>query len=72
MIQLNLGDEPIELTNERAARLPMAIKAFNTHGPSDANFKDILDKGYQVARDQLRERQHGKCAFCEKSEDAFK
>lgn len=72
MIQLNLGDEPIELTDVRAERLPKAIKALNAHGPNHNEFKDILDRGYQVARDQLRERQHGKCAFCEKSEDAFK
>lgn len=32
----------------------------------------MLDHGYQVAKEQLRARQHGKCAYCETQDDAFK
>jgi hypothetical protein len=74
MIHLDLGDadEPVELRQERAARLPLAIAAFNRHGPGSKELTDLLDAGYQVARAELRRRQHAKCAFCEKREDAFK
>jgi uncharacterized protein (TIGR02646 family) len=72
MIRLNLGAEPTILTTKRNECLPLAIAAFNSKGPSHGDFKATLDHGYQVARKALRHRQHGKCAFCEKSEDAFK
>ncbi len=72
MIRLNLGAEPAELETERATRLPLAITAFNSHGPGAKQLTNLLDQGYQVARPTLRDRQHGKCAFCEKQEDAFK
>lgn len=72
MIHLELGDEPTELANERAARLPEAIRLLNAYGYHHKEFGALLDNGYQVARTELRKRQFGKCAFCEKKEDAFK
>jgi uncharacterized protein (TIGR02646 family) len=72
MIRLDLGAEPPALTAERTTRLPVAIAAFNAHGPGHAELTKLLDAGYRVAREELRKRQHGKCAFCEKKEDAFK
>ncbi|MGJ7538568.1 MULTISPECIES: hypothetical protein [unclassified Variovorax] len=72
MIRLELGDEPPELKVQRDARLPAAVQAFNTHGPGHELLTSLLDGGYRVAREQLYARQHGKCAFCEKKEDAFK
>lgn len=70
MIKLNLGIEPIELTNERNIQLPLAIAAFNLHGQDHKDFKEILDKGYRSAAiDTLYVRQHKKCAFCESFEE---
>jgi hypothetical protein len=70
MIKLDLGGEPAALTNERNFRLPQAITFFNQHGEDHKAFKALLDKGYQVARSTLYERQYEKCAFCESNEDA--
>lgn len=72
MIQLSLGSEPSVLKSERRARLPNAVSAFNIHGPGSQAFTSLLDKGYDVAKSELRRRQHGKCAYCEKQEDAFR
>ncbi|MGE7989572.1 hypothetical protein ACQKPE_00670 [Pseudomonas sp. NPDC089554] len=72
MIRLDLGDEPETLKASREERLPAAITAFNNHGTGHEDFTKLLDTGYQVARPDLRDRQHGKCAFCEKNEDPFK
>jgi uncharacterized protein (TIGR02646 family) len=72
MIRLELGSEPARLTQERTNRLPAAIQMLNARGLGHKDFTTLLDVGYQVAREELRERQRGKCAFCEKKEDAFK
>lgn len=72
VIRLDLGAEPQELKSSRDENLPLAIAAFNLHGTNKKAFTQLLDSGYQIARTTLRDRQHGKCAFCEKSEDAFK
>lgn len=69
MIKLDLGVEPAELTIERNARLPNAINLFNLHGEDHADFKALLDHGYQAARPALYTRQYEKCAFCESNED---
>lgn len=68
MIKLELGDEPEALRTERERRLPEAINAFNLHGQEHKEFKDLLDHGFQVARQALHDRQHSKCAFCENNE----
>lgn len=72
MIRLDLGPEPAALSTERANRLPAAVAAFNAHGAGQALFTQLLDSGFQVVKQELRKRQHGKCAFCEKKEDSFK
>lgn len=71
MIRLNLGREPAELRAKRNSRLPKAIIAFNTHGHGSSELSEVLKDGYQVVKETLRLRQHGKCAFCERGEDAF-
>lgn len=70
MIRLNMGAEPAVLRTERRKRLPVAIAAFNTHGHGNATFNQTLI-GYKVAKKALWERQHGKCAFCERAENPF-
>lgn len=70
MIALDLGPEPAELTASRAVNLPLAVAAFNAiQGINRKAFTETLDVGYQVARKELYARQHGKCAFCEKTLD---
>lgn len=66
MIRLDLGEEPDKLRAEREKRLPSVIQAFN----AGTAFSELLDEGYQVAKASLHQRQFGKCAFCEKTEDA--
>lgn len=71
MIRLTrMGSEPQALREEREKRLPLAIAAFNAHGHGSEHLAGTL-KGYGVVREALRTRQHGKCAFCERAEDAF-
>lgn len=69
MIKLELGLEPRALKAQRDQRLPEAIKEFNQNGAASNALKQLLDDGYQVARDALFQRQFGKCAFCENLED---
>lgn len=70
MIRLKMGGEPQVLREERRKRLPVALAAFNAHGTGTEELNVTLT-GYQVAKVILRERQHGKCALCERAEDAF-
>ncbi len=70
MIRLKMGSEPQKLRDERNKRLPLAIAAFNAHGHGTREFKKTL-AGYDVVKDSLRQKQHGKCAFCERNEDPF-
>lgn len=74
MIKLNLGFEPVALRNERRRLLPLAIAAFNGYGAGSKELGAVIEekKGYRVAKEKLRRLQHGKCAYCEKLEDAFK
>ena len=59
MIRLRRGAEPAALTRARADRLGAAITAWATHQP-------LVFDGYQCARSVLWERQHHKCAYCER------
>lgn len=69
MIKLEIGDEPAELTAQRKICLPLAIAAFNSHGTGTEELAEVLKQGYGVVRPDLYERQHKKCAFCEKLMD---
>jgi hypothetical protein len=70
MIRLKMGREPAALRTQRKANLPLAIAAFNAHGAGSPELAQTLRTGYQVAKETLRSRQHGKCAFCEMEQDA--
>lgn len=65
MIPIDRGAEPPELHEVRERRLPRAIDAFNEHGPGSKELLDILN-GYDVVKRVLFERQHKKCAYCER------
>lgn len=71
MIRLKMGREPDVLRNKRKLKLRDAIEAFNQHGHGSKELSDVLKDGYQVAKDTLWSRQHGKCAFCEREENTF-
>lgn len=75
MIYLSLGEEPVELTRERATRLPAAVEAWNlwSAAPDPSDARTELEKsfkrkiiGYEAAADALHARQHRKCAYCER------
>jgi len=70
MIFLKMGGEPKALRDERKSRMVAALAAFNAYGHGSEQLKETLT-GYGVVKEILRERQHGKCAFCERAEDAF-
>lgn len=72
MIHLDLGMEPSELASIRETCLRTALDAFNAHGVGSAELTDALDEGYKAMKAELRKRQHGKCAYCEVQEDAYK
>lgn len=70
MIHLKLGGEPPALVNARARQRPIAVSAFNTHGPNTKDFTDTLieyDAGTDTNRVKriLHQRQKEKCAWCE-------
>lgn len=59
MIRIARGHEPAALASVRATRLPAAVAA--TRAGHEVNFD-----GYRVAHATLYQRQHGKCAYCER------
>lgn len=65
MIPLDRGAEHPKLPEIREQRLQKAIKAFNTHGPASLALGDTLG-GYDIVKRLLFERQHKKCAYCER------
>lgn len=67
MIHLNLGDEPPQLAAVRKTRIKKVAALRNAPAPSgpDAWRKQVT--GYaQHSRKALYDRQHGKCAWCER------
>ena len=65
MIPIDRGQEPDELCQERKKRLPEARKLWQKHDGPSLELKSSL-KGYQCTRDRLFQRQHKKCAYCER------
>lgn len=64
MIAIDRGDEPDEIARERRYRLAkawLAWRATNAENPGE----DLLEGGWDKARESLHQRQHEKCAFCE-------
>ncbi|HNH46225.1 MAG TPA: hypothetical protein PKY30_04275, partial [Myxococcota bacterium] len=72
MIRMDLGTAPPEFAAAAESALNEAVTTFNLHGPGSAELKTVLAKVYKQAKPVLRERQRKKCAYCEKTEDAFK
>lgn len=70
MIRLHLGKEPAELRTSRKRKLPLAVAAFNAYGAGSTELHAVLRDGYQIAKETLWIRQHGKCAFCEREQDS--
>ncbi len=66
MIQLDLGVEPPELTEVRSREVSR-VGALVAAG---RNATDVLGDRYAVVKDELRRRQHLKCAYCEAQEQA--
>lgn len=65
MIYVNRGLEPQAVTDQRALQLPLACDAFDHHGPTAKAFKNKL-RNYDVGKRILYDRQHRKCAYCER------
>lgn len=65
MIPIDRGAEHPKLPEIRERRLQKAIKEFNTHGPGSRELGKTL-KGYDFVKRLLFERQHKKCAYCER------
>jgi len=66
MITIDRGPEPPALARARRKHLQGAVRAFCEHGPGSRPLRELLDNGYQVVKPQLYQRQHKKCAYCER------
>jgi hypothetical protein len=65
VIPIDRGAEHPKLSKIRERRLRKAIDAFNTHGSGSLELGDTLG-GYDIVKRLLFERQHKKCAYCER------
>jgi len=65
VIAVDRGAEPAALQEARARRLPVVRAEWQANGASAALKAGLT--GYGVAKKTLYDRQHGKCAYCERS-----
>lgn len=65
MIRVDRGVEPPEVAEQRAKQLPLAYKAYDKYGPGSVQLKNTLIR-YDAGKRTLYERQHRKCAYCER------
>ena len=65
MIRLDLGVPPTDVRQALEGRLATALATYDRHGGGD-EVKALTGSGYDVTKPTLYDRQHKKCAYCER------